>query len=62
MGTYKEYINGLGNDYIGRKVIYSGDSNVYTIVDVDYNGALLIDKPAEFTDTTAVALWMVQII
>lgn len=62
MGTYKEYIQGLRSDYVGRKVIYPEDLNVYTIVGVDYNGALLIDKPAKFTDTTAVALYMVQLI
>lgn len=60
MATYKQYIGLKKAEWIGKKVIYSGDNEVYTVVDVDYNGALLIDKPARFTDTTAVALWMVQ--
>lgn len=54
--TYKTYINMKRSEWIGKKVIYAGDNNVYTVVDVDYNGALLIDKPARFTDTTAVDL------
>ena len=37
---------------IGMKVKYAGED--YTIVDVDYNGGLLIDKPAQFTETTAI--------
>ena len=36
------------------------DGNVYTVTDVDYNGALLIDKKAEFTETTAVSRFQVQ--
>ena len=54
--TYRSYINMKRSEWIGKKVIYSGDNNVYTVVDVDYNGALLINKPARFTDTTAVDL------
>jgi len=56
--TYKEYIEGLRSKWTGKKVIYDGQ--IYTVVDVDYNGALLIDKPARFTATTAVAVSMVQ--
>lgn len=59
---YNQFISKLRSNLIGKKVIYAGDNNVYTIVDVDYNGALLIDKPARFTETTAVAAYMVQII
>lgn len=59
---YNQFISKLRSDLIGKKVIYAGDNNVYTIVDVDYNGALLIDKPARFTETTAVATYMVQVI
>lgn len=59
---YNQFISKLRSDLIGKKVIYAGDNNVYTIVDVDYNGALLIDKPARFTETTAVSTYMVEII
>ena len=55
---YKDWIAEKRNEWIGKKVIYEG--NEYTVVDVDYNGALLINKPAQFTDTTAVAMWMVK--
>ena len=39
-------------------MIYQG--NEYNVVDVDYNGALLIDKKAEFTETTAVSVLHVR--
>lgn len=50
--AWKDYIEHLKEKNIGRKVIF--ENAVYTIVDVDYNGAWLIDKPARFTETTAV--------
>ena len=50
---YKDYIQGLRDKFIGAVVYYDGEK--HTVVDVDYNGALLIDKPARFTDTTAVS-------
>ena len=50
--TYREYIDGMKKKYVGVKVKYAGED--YTIVDVDYNGGLLIDKPARFTETTAI--------
>ncbi len=53
VNTYKAYIEKLRRDWIGVTVEYNG--GVYRVVDVDYNGALLIDLPAAFTDTTAVA-------
>ncbi len=37
-----------------EKVIF--ENKQYTVVDVDYNGALLIDKKARMTDTTAVGM------
>lgn len=52
--TYKEYINNLKRTYIGKKVYYNDVK--YTVVDVDYNGALLINKPATYTETTAVEI------
>ena len=50
--TYSEYINGLRAEWKGRTVTYEGRK--YKVVDVDYNGMLLIDKPTQYTDTTAV--------
>lgn len=58
--SYRSYIEKKRSEWIGKKVIYAGDNNVYTVVDVDYNGALLINKPARFTDTTAVDVINVQ--
>lgn len=52
--TYKEYINNLKRTYIGKKVYYNDVK--YTVVDVDYNGGLLINKPATYTETTAVEI------
>lgn len=53
MGTYKEYIEKLKKKWIGKTVIY--ENKKYKVVDVDYNGMLLIDKKARYTDTTAVS-------
>ena len=50
--TYSEYINGLRAEWKGRAVIYNGER--HKVIDVDYNGMLLIDKPAQYTETTAV--------
>ena len=50
---YREWIENLRRFWIGRRVKYAGED--HTVVDVDYNGMLLIDKPAQFTPTTAVA-------
>lgn len=52
MGTWKNYIEHRKEEYIGKRVIF--ENNIYSIVDVDYNGAFLIDKPARYTSTTAV--------
>lgn len=54
MGTYREYIEKLKNEWVGQTVIYENEK--YNVVDVDYNGFLLIDKKARFTDTTAVSV------
>lgn len=50
---YREWIENLRRFWIGRRVKYAGEE--HTVVEVDYNGMLLIDKPAQFTPTTAVA-------
>lgn len=59
-GTWKEYINALKNEWIGKIVEYEGKK--YNVVDVDYNGVLLIDKKALYTDTTAVEIHNVKIV
>ena len=51
---YKEYIESLKAEWIGKKVRY--ENRLYTIVEVDYNGVLHIDKPSQFNETTAVFL------
>jgi len=53
MGTYREWIEKLKSEWIGKRVEFEG--NIYNVVDVDYNGFLLIDKKARYTDTTAVS-------
>ena len=55
--TYKEFIESMRQKWTGAKVLYEGEK--HTVVGVDYNAALLIDKPARFTDTTAVETYMV---
>jgi len=39
--------------FIGKRLKFEGQ--IYDIVDVDYNGALMINKEGRFTDTTAVS-------
>lgn len=58
MGTYKEWIEKLKKQWIGKTVIYENEK--YKVIDVDYNGLLLIDKKARWTDTTAVSTTSVQ--
>lgn len=60
MGTYKEYIERLKKEWIGKSVIFENEK--YNVVDVDYNGFLLIDKKARMTETTAVNALKVQVI
>ena len=55
--TYKEMIENMRREWIGARVLYEGEK--YTVVGIDYNAGLLIDKPARFTDTTAVETYMV---
>lgn len=52
MATWKEYIERLRKEWIGKKVNYEG--RIYTIAAVDYNGFLHIDKPSQYNPTTAV--------
>ena len=51
--AYKDLIEADRQKWTGRAVVYEGKK--YTVVDVDYNGGILINKPAEFTETTAVS-------
>jgi len=55
---YKQWISEMKTKWIGEKVVYEGCE--YEVMDVDYNGGLLINKPAEYTDTTAVKPWEVK--
>lgn len=52
--TYREYIENLKAEFVGKKVQYDG--RVYTIACVDYNGCIHIDKPSAYNETTAVYL------
>ena len=58
--TYREGIEAMRRQWRDREVIFEG--TVYTVLDVDYNGALLIDKPDEFKATTAVSVGMVKLL
>ena len=50
--TYKEYHQKEREHFTGLRITYKGEP--HTIVDVDYNGALLIDLPTQYTSTTAI--------
>lgn len=58
--SYSEWIKELKSEWIGKEVIY--ENNKYIVVDVDYNGLILIDKKAKFTETTAVASYKVKVV
>ena len=58
MKYYKDWIEEQRMKWMGKTVTYEGKQ--YKVIDVDYNGALLIDKKGQFTDTTAVGTWMVK--
>lgn len=51
-GSWKQYIETLSNEFIGKMIEYNGKS--YTIAKVDYNGIIHIDKPTEHNRTAAV--------
>ena len=50
--AWKDQIEALKAEWTGKKVTYDG--KVYTVVNVDYNGILHIDKSSEHNPTTAV--------
>ena len=61
--TYREYIERKKTEWIGERVSYKGV--VYTVIDVDYNGCLLIDAPRYYHDsytspTTAIEPYMLD--
>lgn len=56
--TWAEYIAKLRAEWNGRKVIYQGEQ--HTVVDVDYNGGLLIDRETMYNKTTAIAPYMLD--
>lgn len=58
--TFNQYLAEKRANWVDKRVIYAGDSNLYTVVGIDANGCLLINKPTRFTDTTAVETWHVQ--
>ena len=58
MSLYAEYIDQQKKIWIGRKVIFKGQT--HTVIDVDYNGILLIDLPAQFTPETAVDIFQLD--
>lgn len=58
--TYRESIEAMRREWRDRKVEYEG--RIYSVLDVDYNGALLIDKSDEFKATTAVSTSMVKLV
>ena len=53
MRTYRQYIDDLKQKWVGKIVSYQGER--FRVVDVDYNGGLLINTPQRFTETTAVS-------
>lgn len=55
--TYKSYIESLKAEWIGKRVEFDGKA--HTVVNVDYNGSLMIDLPTMFNETTAIAAWMI---
>ena len=50
--THKEYIDTLKKSWVGQKVIYGRE--IHTIIDIDEDGAFLIDKPDGDKPTTSV--------
>lgn len=60
MRTYREWIESLKSEWIGKRVKFEGC--IYNVVDVDYNGFLLIDRKTRYTETTAVATYHVETI
>ncbi len=60
MGTYREWIENRKKEWIGKRVKFEG--SIYNVVDVDYNGFLLIDRKTKYNNATAVAIHHVEAI
>lgn len=58
MKEYSKWIEKLKAKWVGKKINFEG--NVYTVMDVDYNGLLLINKPTRYNNTTAIATYMAE--
>ena len=61
--TYRDGIEAMKAEWVGKEVSYKG--NKYTVMDVDYNGALMINKPSDSNcpyhlETTAIGTWMID--
>ena len=61
--TYSKYIENLKAKWIGKNVKYEG--KMYKVVDVDYNGGLLIDRQQYYCETytastTAIAIHQIE--
>lgn len=52
--TWKDYIRELKKKWLGKQVRFEG--SIYTVVDVDCNGVLHINRPTEHNKTTAAFL------
>ena len=50
--AWSDRIRLLREEFEGKQVYFEG--KIYNIVKVDYNAIIHINKPAEFTETTAV--------
>ena len=48
---WSDYIKKLKDEWIGKRVMF--EDKTYTVVDVDINGSLHIDRPTEHNKTTA---------
>lgn len=48
---WSDYIKKLKDEWIGKRVMF--EDKAYTVVDVDINGILHIDRPTEHNKTTA---------
>lgn len=51
--AYRDLIEKERREWIGKTVSYHGEK--YLVMDVDYNGSLMINKSADYTDTTAIS-------
>lgn len=60
MKTYREYIEELKRKWIGKIVEF--ESKRYNVVNVDYNGMLLIDKKSTYLPSTAVEIFDIILI